>query len=154
MSGVVLDDKGIPLPAANILEKGTTNTVTTDFDGKFRFSASNKNAVLIISFIGFDDQTLKLDPTKSNYSIKLQSTTNNLEQVVVVGYGKGNRKNLTTSVTSIKAEELNKGAISDVGQLLQGKVSGLNISSSGDPTKTASVVLRGVSTLNSSQGPF
>ncbi|WET02598.1 TonB-dependent receptor [Flavobacterium sp. YJ01] len=154
VSGVVLDDKGIPLPAANILEKGTTNTVTTDFDGKFRFSVSNKNAVLVISFIGFDDQTLKLDGTKSNYSIKLQSTTNNLEQVVVVGYGKGNRKNLTTSVTSIKAEELNKGAISDVGQLLQGKVSGLNISSSGDPTKTASVVMRGVSTLNSSQGPF
>ncbi len=154
VSGVVLDDKGIPLPAANILEKGTTNTVTTDFDGKFRFSVSNKNAVLVISFIGFDDQTLKLDGTKSNYSIKLQSTTNNLEQVVVVGYGKGSRKNLTTSVTSIKAEELNKGAISDVGQLLQGKVSGLNISSSGDPTKTASVVLRGVSTLNSSQGPF
>lgn len=154
VSGVVLDDKGIPLPAANILEKGTTNTVTTDFDGKFRFSVSNKNAVLVISFIGFDDQTLKLDGTKSNYSIKLQSTTNNLEQVVVVGYGKGSRKNLTTSVTSIKAEELNKGAISDVGQLLQGKVSGLNISSSGDPTKTASVVMRGVSTLNSSQGPF
>ncbi|CAM3748706.1 SusC/RagA family TonB-linked outer membrane protein [Flavobacterium chungbukense] len=154
VSGVVLDDKGIPLPAANILEKGTTNTVTTDFDGKFKFSVSNKNAVLVISFIGFDDQTLKLDGTKSNYSIKLQSTTNNLEQVVVVGYGKGSRKNLTTSVTSIKAEELNKGAISDVGQLLQGKVSGLNISSSGDPTKTASVVMRGVSTLNSSQGPF
>ncbi|WP_343586602.1 TonB-dependent receptor [Flavobacterium sp.] len=154
VSGVVLDDKGIPLPAANILEKGTTNTVTTDFDGKFKFLASNKNATLIFSFIGFDDQTVKLDGTKTNYSIKLQSTTTNLEQVVVVGYGKGSRKNLTTSVSSVKAEDLNRGAISDVGQLLQGKVSGLNISSSGDPTKTASVVLRGASTLNSSQGPF
>ena len=154
VTGVVLDDKGIPLPAANVLEKGTTNTVTTDFDGKFKFSVSNKNATLVFSFIGFEDQTLKLDGTKSNYSIKLQSATNNLEQVVVVGYGKGSRKNLTTSVTSVKAEDLNRGAISDVGQLLQGKVSGLNISSSGDPTKTASVVLRGASTLNSSQGPF
>ncbi|MFB9080714.1 SusC/RagA family TonB-linked outer membrane protein [Flavobacterium procerum] len=154
VSGVVLDDKGIPLPAANVLEKGTTNTVTTDFDGKFKISASNKNATLIFSFIGFEDQPVKLDGTKTNYSIRLQSTTTNLEQVVVVGYGKGSRKNLTTSVTSVKAEELNRGAISDVGQLLQGKVSGLNISSSGDPTKTASVVLRGASTLNSSQGPF
>lgn len=154
VSGVVLDDKGIPLPAANVLEKGTTNTVTTDFDGKFKISASNKNATLIFSFIGFEDQPVKLDGTKTNYSIKLQSTTTNLEQVVVVGYGKGSRKNLTTSVTSVKAEDLNRGAISDVGQLLQGKVSGLNISSSGDPTKTASVVLRGASTLNSSQGPF
>lgn len=154
VSGVVLDDKGIPLPAANVLEKGTTNSVTTDFDGKFKFSASNKNATLIVSYMGFEDLTLKLDETKTNYSIKLQPTTNSLEQVVVVGYGKGSRKNLTTSVTSVKAEDLNRGAISDVGQLLQGKVSGLNISSSGDPTKTASVVLRGASTLNSSQGPF
>lgn len=154
VSGVVLDDKGLPLPAANVLEKGTTNTATTDFDGKFKISVSNKNATLIFSFIGFDDQPVKLDGTKTNLSIKLQSGTTNLEQVVVVGYGKGSRKNLTTAVTSIKAEELNRGAISDVGQLLQGKVSGLNISSSGDPTKSASVVLRGASTLNSSQGPF
>ncbi|SFD19129.1 SusC/RagA family TonB-linked outer membrane protein [Flavobacterium phragmitis] len=154
VSGVVLDDKGVPLPAANVLEKGTMNTTSTDFDGKFKISASNKNATLIFSFMGFDDQPVKLDGTKTTYSIRLQPTTTSLEQVVVVGYGKGSRKNLTTSVTSVKAEDLNRGAISDVGQLLQGKVSGLNISSSGDPTKTASVVLRGASTLNSSQGPF
>ena len=154
VSGVVLDEKGIPLPAANVLEKGTANSVVTNFDGQFKISVSSKNAVLLVSFLGFQELTLKLDESKSNYSIKLLPTTNNLEQVVVVGYGKGSRKNLTTSVTSIKAEELNRGAISDVGQLLQGKVSGLNISSSGDPTRTASVVLRGVSTLNSSQGPF
>jgi len=154
VSGVVLDEKGIPLPAANVLEKGTANSVVTNFDGQFKISVSSKNAVLLVSFLGFQELTLKLDESKSNYSIKLLPATNNLEQVVVVGYGKGSRKNLTTSVTSIKAEELNRGAISDVGQLLQGKVSGLNISSSGDPTRTASVVLRGVSTLNSSQGPF
>ncbi|PXY46703.1 SusC/RagA family TonB-linked outer membrane protein [Flavobacterium hydrophilum] len=154
VSGVILDDKNLPLPAANILEKGTTRSVVTDFDGKFKMSVSNPNAVLVVSFLGFTDQTVKLDGTKTNLTIKLASAMNALEQVVVVGYGKGSRKNLTTSVTSIKAEELNKGAISDVGQLLQGKVSGLNISSSGDPTRTASVVLRGASTLNSSQGPF
>ncbi|MEO8239259.1 MAG: TonB-dependent receptor [Flavobacterium sp.] len=154
VTGIILDEKGIPLPAANILEKGTSKSVVTDFDGKFKMSVSNKNAVLIISYIGFQDLTLKLEESKTNYSIKLSPTTTTLEQVVVVGYGKGTRKNLTTAITSIKAEELNKGAISDVGQLLQGKVSGLNISSSGDPTKPASVVLRGVSTLNSSQGPF
>jgi len=154
VSGVILDDKNLPLPAANILEKGTTNNVVTDFDGKFRMSVSNPNAVLLVSFLGFTDQTVKLDGSKTNLTIRLASSTNALEQVVVVGYGKGSRKNLTTSVTSIKADDLNRGAISDVGQLLQGKVSGLNISSSGDPTRTASVVLRGVSTLNSSQGPF
>ena len=154
VSGVILDDKNLPLPAANILEKGTNRSVVTDFDGKFKISVSNPNAVLLVSFLGFADQTVKLDGAKTNLTIRLASATNALEQVVVVGYGKGSRKNLTTSITSLKADELNRGAISDVGQLLQGKVSGLNISSSGDPTRTASVVLRGVSTLNSSQGPF
>ncbi|MEO7975504.1 TonB-dependent receptor [Flavobacterium sp.] len=154
VSGVILDDKNLPLPAANILEKGTTKSVVTDFDGKFKLTVSNPNAVLLVSFLGFTDQTVKLDGAKTNLTIRLASATNALEQVVVVGYGKGSRKNLTTSITSIKSDELNRGAISDVGQLLQGKVSGLNISSSGDPTRSASVVLRGVSTLNSSQGPF
>jgi TonB-dependent starch-binding outer membrane protein SusC len=154
VSGVILDEKGMTLPGANVLEKGTTNSTTTGFDGKFKISVSSKNAVLLFSFIGFEDRSITIDGSKSNYTIKLTSTSTNLEQVVVVGYGKGSRKNLTTAVSSVKAEQMNKGVISDVGQLLQGKVAGLNVSTSGDPTKTASVVLRGASTLNSSQGPF
>lgn len=154
VSGVILDEKNLPLPAANILEKGTTHSVVTDFDGRFKISVSNPNAILVVSFIGFTDQTIKLDGSKTNYTIRLASATTALEQVVVVGYGKGSRKNLTTAVASVKADQLNNGVISDVGQLLQGKVAGLNVSSSGDPTKQSSVVLRGASTLNSSQGPF
>ena len=154
VSGVVVDDQNMPLPGANVIESGTKNGVMTDFDGKFRIDVSKPNTSLVVSFVGFADQTVKLSGSKSNLTIKLVSGANNLEQVVVVGYGKGSRKNLTTSVTSVKAEDMNKGAISDVGQLLQGKVAGLNISSSGDPTRKASVVMRGVSTLNSSQGPF
>ncbi len=153
VSGVVLDDKGMPLPAANVIESGTKNSAMTDFDGRFKLTVSNKNATLLVSFVGFVDQSVKLSGS-SNITIKLASTTTNLEQVVVVGYGKGSRKNLTTAVSSVKADDLNNGVIADVGQLLQGKVSGLNVSSSGDPTKAASVVLRGASTLNSSQGPF
>lgn len=154
VSGVVLDDKGMPLPAANVIESGTKNSSMTDFDGRFKLTVSNKNTTLLVSFVGFVDQSVKLNGSQSNITIRLVSTTTNLEQVVVVGYGKGSRKNLTTAVSSVKADDLNNGVIADVGQLLQGKVSGLNVSSSGDPTKTASVVLRGASTLNSSQGPF
>ncbi|WPO77848.1 TonB-dependent receptor [Flavobacterium sp. KACC 22761] len=153
VSGVVLDDKGMPLPAANVIESGTKNSAMTDFDGRFKLTVSNKNTTLLVSFVGFVDQSVKLNGSQ-NITIRLASTTTNLEQVVVVGYGKGSRKNLTTAVSSVKADDLNNGVIADVGQLLQGKVSGLNVSSSGDPTKTASVVLRGASTLNSSQGPF
>lgn len=154
VSGVILDDKSMPLPTANVLEKGTKNSASADFDGRFKITVLSKNAVLLISYIGFADQSVTLDGSKTNYTIKLVSTTTNLEQVVVVGYGKGSRKNLTTAVSSVKADDLNNGVISDVGQLLQGKVSGLNVSTSGDPTKASSVVLRGASTLNSSQGPF
>lgn len=154
VSGVVLDEQGMPLPGANVLENGTNNGVGTDFDGKFKITLSSKNPVLVISFVGYVEQRVKVDGSKASYTFKLASSALGLEQVVVVGYGKGSRKNLTTAVTSIKADELNKGAISDVGQLLQGKVAGLNISSSGDPTRRASVVMRGVSTLNSAQGPF
>jgi TonB-linked SusC/RagA family outer membrane protein len=154
VSGVVLDEQNVPLSGANVQVSGTTNVVVTDFDGKFKITVLNKNTTLVISYVGFADQRVKLDGSKTNYTIKLAANATGLEQVVVVGYGKGSRKNLTTSVTSVKAEELNKGAISDLGQLLQGKVAGLNISASGDPTRSASVVLRGVSTLNSSQGPF
>ena len=92
ISGVVQDEKGMPLPAANVLESGTPNNIVTDFDGKFKMTVSNKNATLIISFIGFDEQRLKLDGSKTNYTIKLNSGSTNLEQVVVVGYGKGSRK--------------------------------------------------------------
>ncbi|WP_035644327.1 TonB-dependent receptor [Flavobacterium sp. ASV13] len=153
VSGVVLDDKGMPLPAANVIESGTKNSAMTDFDGRFKLTVSNKNASLLVSFVGFVDQSVKLNGSQ-NITIRLASTTTNLEQVVVVGYGKGSRKNLTTAVSSVKADDLNNGVIADVGQLLQGKVSGLNVSTSGDPTKASSVVLRGASTLNSSQGPF
>jgi len=154
VSGKVVDDQNMPLPGANVLEGGTKKGVVTDLDGKFKLEVSNPSAGLVVSYVGFADQNVKLSGSKTNLTIKLASGANNLEQVVVVGYGKGSRKNLTTSVTSVKAEDMNKGAISDVGQLLQGKVAGLNISSSGDPTRAASVVMRGVSTLNSAQGPF
>jgi iron complex outermembrane receptor protein len=74
--------------------------------------------------------------------------------VVVVGYGRSSKKNLSSAITSLKPGDLNRGAISDVGQLLQGKVAGLNITASGDPNKPAAVILRGASTVNSPGGPF
>ncbi|GEL09709.1 iron complex outermembrane recepter protein [Flavobacterium glycines] len=154
VSGKVVDEQNMPLPGANVVESGTKNGVMTDFDGKFKLDVSKSNAVIVVSFMGYADQSIKLSGSKTNLTVKLVSGANNLEQVVVVGYGKSSRKNLTSAVTSVKAEALNRGAISDVGQLLQGKSSGLNISASGDPNRKASVVLRGASTLNSSQGPF
>ncbi|HEX9152110.1 MAG TPA: carboxypeptidase-like regulatory domain-containing protein, partial [Flavobacterium sp.] len=96
VSGVVLDEQNVPLSGANVQVSGTTNVVVTDFDGKFKITVLNKNTTLVISYVGFADQRVKLDGSKTNYTIKLVANATGLEQVVVVGYGKGSRKNLTT----------------------------------------------------------
>ncbi|MBX6361806.1 MAG: SusC/RagA family TonB-linked outer membrane protein, partial [Acidobacterium ailaaui] len=104
-------------------------------------------------FIGYERQEIPI-AGRSQINIQMHATATGLNQVVVIGYGTQSRKNLTSSITTVQPKELNKGAISDVGQLLQGKVAGLNITASGDPNKPAAVVLRGASTINSPQGPY
>jgi iron complex outermembrane receptor protein len=108
----------------------------------------------VFSAVGYDTKEMNVTDA-STYKVSLTQNVKALSDVVVVGYGRASRKVLTTSVSSVKGEDLNKGAISDIGQLLQGKVPGLNISRSGDPNRAASVILRGSSTLrNGAQTPF
>ncbi len=151
VKGTVSDSKGTPI-AATVTVRGTKNAVATSAEGAFTINASS-NAVLVVSAVGYEtfEQKVGNGPT---VTIILAEKPAALNEVVVVGYGKSSRKTLSSAITTIKPEELNKGSISDVGQLLQGKVPGLNITSSGDPNRTASVILRGASTLNSSQGVF
>ena len=148
---------GTTLPGVNVLLKGSTIGASTDTDGKFSLVVptqyDNANATLVFSFVGYAPQEIVLG-NRSNIEVAMAVDNKQLNEVVVVGYGTQSRKNLTSAITTIKPEELNRGAIADVGQLLQGKVPGLNISASGDPNRSAAVVLRGASTINSSQGPF
>jgi TonB-linked SusC/RagA family outer membrane protein len=152
ISGTVKDATGAPIPGATVLVKGTTVGGLTDMDGKFKLSIPGDSKILVISFVGMKTQEIAITGLTQVNAV-LEETVG-IEEVVAVGYGKSSRKNLTSSVTSVKAEELNRGAITDVGQLLQGKVAGLNISNSGDPNKSAAIVLRGASTINSPGGPF
>ena len=145
-------DKNEPLIGVSIKIEGTSNGVVTDLDGNYAITAAS-DAVLEFSYVGFETQKIAVkNRTVINVSMGISASA--LGEVVVVGYGQSSRKNLSSSVTTIKPDDLNRGAISDLGQLLQGKVPGLNISASGDPNRPAAVVLRGASTLNSSQGPF
>ena len=141
LSGTVVGDNGVPLVGASVTQKNSTKGTVTDANGKFTISLPTGKVSLVINSVGYTAQELAIT-NQNEVRVQLVTENKSLEDVVVVGYGKGSRKNRTTAVTSVKAEDLNRGAISDVGQLLQGKVSGLNISSSGDPTKTASVVLQ------------
>ncbi len=153
VKGKVTDSSGSPLPGVSVVLKGTTSGTITDVDGNYSLSNVPGDAILVFSFVGMKSQEIKLEG-RSSVNVTLQEETIGLDEVVAVGYGKNSRKNLSSAVSSVNSEELNKGAISDVGQLLQGKVPGLNISTSGDPTQSAAIILRGASTLNSSMSPF
>lgn len=154
VSGVVVDKDGEALIGVSVVEKGTTNGVITDMDGRFVLNVT-PGTTLLFSFIGYISQEVKA--SGSNMSIVMNEDDRKLEEVVVVGYGKMARKDLTSSITTIKADELNKGGVyTSPGQLLQGKVPGLTITTSNDPTSSPSVTLRGASSFRTgdAQEPY
>jgi len=152
ISGTVKDSTGRPMAGISVSIKGKNLVTVSKSDGKFNIPAQTGD-VLVFSGIYLEDQEVLIG-SKTNLDVTMRTSALTMGDVVVVGYGKSSRKNLTSAITTVKPEDLNRGAISDVGQLLQGKVPGLNITANGDPTKTAAVILRGASTLNSSQSPF
>lgn len=153
ISGMVTGVNGDAIPGVTVSVKGTSAGTITDANGKFELNVSGDAKTLVFSFVGMKSQEVSIDG-KTSFKIVLEDETIGIEEVVAVGYGRNSRKNLSSAVSSVKANDLNRGAIADVGQLLQGKVPGLNISASGDPTRKATIIMRGASTLNSSQSPF
>ena len=152
ISGTITDGKGSPAVGITVTVKGTKKVTVTAQDGSFSATAKEGD-VLVLSSISFVKKEVPVTK-ESFYKIEMEQATTALTDVVVVGYGRSSRKTLSSAITTIKPDDLNRGAISDVGQLLQGKVAGLNISSSGDPNKPAAVILRGASTVNSPGAPF
>ncbi len=143
VSGTVTDANGEPLVGVSVLEVGTQNGAVTDMDGNYTLNVK-PGAKLKISYIGFTPQTVTAGPNKK---IVLQEDNTTLNEVVVVGYGTMRRKDVTSSITTVKAEDLNRGVFTDPGQMLQGKVPGLVVSSTADPNGSPSITLRGASTL-------
>lgn len=145
VTGQVVDKSGDPLIGVSVVEKGTTNGVITDLDGNFSLKAP-VGSIIQFSYVGFKPQ--EATASTSFMSIVLEDNSELLDEVIVVGYGKMTRKDLTNSITTIKADELNKGGVyTSPGQLLQGKVPGLTITTSSDPTSTPSMTLRGASSF-------
>ncbi|MCC5930268.1 MAG: SusC/RagA family TonB-linked outer membrane protein [Cyclobacteriaceae bacterium] len=147
------DDPG-GLPGVNVILKGTAQGTVTDINGNYSIEVPGPQAVLVFSSVGYLTEE-EVVGGRSVINMVLAADITSLEEIVVVGYGVQSRKNLTSAVSSIGPEELNRGAISDVGQLLQGKVPGLNITRSGDPNRNAAIILRGASTLRAgAQSPL
>lgn len=153
VSGVVSDAKGLTLPGVNVTIKGTNDGVTTDFDGKYEISVP-QNATLVFSFIGFTTQEFAVKD-KTTINVKLQESSNALEEVVLIGYGSQLKKDLNGSVSSLKGKDLENLRQVSVDQMLQGKAAGVTVTNgSGQPGAAASVRVRGVTSINGTNEPL
>ncbi|WP_336514907.1 TonB-dependent receptor [Pollutibacter soli] len=142
------------LTGATISVKGTRTTTRTDAEGNFSIAINSDNAILVVSFVGYATQEV---PTagQSTINIALQVLTSDLANVVVVGYGSQNRRDVTGAVKSVKAESFNKGIITSPEQLLQGKVSGVNVTSaSGEPGVITGITIRGPGGVRTGSTPL
>lgn len=154
VSGSITDSNGQPLPGASILEKGTTNGTQTNFDGEFSINVASQDAILVVSYLGFITKEVSQN-NQTELTIILEEDASKLEEVVVVGYGTQKKSDVTGSIASIKSEDFNQGVVTNPGQLLQGKLAGVNVASvSGEPGATQNIIIRGVGSLRSGTTPL
>ena len=148
ITGQVLDESGVPLPGATVIEVGTTNGTTTDFDGNFSLDVSSEESNIEISYIGFQSQTVTVG-TDTQINITMVEDAQGLDEVVVVGYGTKSKKNLTNSVATVQGDVLQQTPSVNVAANLQGRLPGLTASQrTGEPGNNDPVILiRGRSTI-------
>ena len=152
VTGVVTDKLG-PLPGANVVVKGTTNGVQTDFDGKYSIKAKSGD-VLEVSFTGYVTKTVNVSGA-SNYNVALEESSTTLTEVVVVGYGKTTKEAYTGTATKVNIENIEAKTVSNVSQALRGEVAGVNvITTSGAPGRDATIRIRGIGSVNGNRNPL
>lgn len=153
VKGTVKDEAGEPLIGVSILEKGTANGVVTDFDGNYTLSVK-RDAILDFSYIGYSQQSIKVDG-KTTINVVLKEDTKVLDELVVVGYGQMKRSDLTGSVSSVSSKAIENSVSTSIDQVLQGRAAGVQVQqNSGIPGGSSSIRIRGVSSLNSSNEPI
>lgn len=153
VSGKVTDENGDGLPGATIQEKGTTNGTITDVDGNFTLNVS-ENAILTVSFVGYETQEIPLNG-RSNLSVKMGLDAEQLEEVVVVGYGTQKRADLTGSISSISSEDLQQVQVLSPDHSLQGRVAGVSVTqTSGQPGATNRIRIRGGNSISAGNEPL
>lgn len=154
IQGVVKDAAGLSLPGVNVLEKGTKNGVSTDFDGKYKLNLTNSKAVVVFSFIGFKTKEVAASG-KSKIDVTLAEESNTLNEVVVVGYGTVKKSDLTGSVATLGGNDLRKTPVSSIAEALTGRVAGVNVTSSeGSPDSEIKIRIRGGTSLTQDSSPL
>lgn len=154
ISGTIKDSMGEPMIGVNVLVKGTTNGTITDFDGNFSLSNVTDKDVLVISYIGYITQEIPA-ATKTSFDITMKDDAQSLDEIVVIGYGTVRKRDLTGSVTSVKAGDIEKVASSNAMQAMQAKVPGLDLQQSdGQAGSGISMTLRGNRSISASNSPL
>lgn len=145
INGKVLDESGLPIPGASILIKGTSNATTTDFDGNYQIKAAS-GGTLIFSYLGYAS-TQEAINGRNRIEVKLQPTTQSLQEVVVIGYGSQKKREITGAVSIVDSKTLDILKPVKIEQALQGTVSGVNVTStSGSPGAALDIRIRGIAT--------
>jgi len=154
VTGKAEDETGAPLPGVNVTVKGTTLGTSTDLDGKYTLSVDNANAVLVFTFVGYVSQEVNVG-SRSVINVQLKSDQKLIDEVVVVGYGAMNRRELTSAISSVKSETFAERPIFDVAQAMQGNAAGVNVvQPSGKPGGVMEVRVRGANSINSGTSPL
>ena len=154
VSGAVKDERGTPLVGATITVKDTRAITTTDAEGRFTISVPANGRTLVVSYVGMQNQELAISRSNT-YNITLATSNTNLTDIVVVGYGRARRANLTTAQTSVGAKEIEKTVNTTVEQAIQGRAAGVYVTqNSGQPGGGISVAIRGVSTITGNAEPL
>jgi TonB-linked SusC/RagA family outer membrane protein len=154
VSGTVTEaDSGAPLPGATVLVKGTNNGTTTDFDGMFQITGVPGDAILVVSYLGFETQEVAVNNATS-FNVALSSAADTLDEIVVIGYGTQSKKEVTGAVSVLGAEAIQKLNPVRAEQAIQGQVAGVNITSqSGSPGSGLNIRIRGITT-NGNNAPL
>jgi TonB-linked SusC/RagA family outer membrane protein len=147
VSGKITDESGVGMPGVNIVEKGTTNGTTTDADGNYVIEVTNENSVLSISFVGYAVQE-EVVGNRTEVNVQMIPDIKTLAEVVVIGYGAQEKKNLTAAVSTVNNADLVNRPVTNMSQALQGLAPNLTIQqSSGDPGSVPTINIRGVSSF-------
>jgi TonB-dependent starch-binding outer membrane protein SusC len=155
ITGKVTDSKdGSPVVGATVQPRGSKNGTSTGADGSFSITVAGNVTTLVVTSVGFGRQEININGS-TTANVSLVASNANLNEVVVVGYGTQKKKEITSAITSVSAEQFNKGNINDVAQLLQGKVAGLSIARpGGNPNGGFEIRLRGLASIGSGTSPL
>ena len=154
IEGNVTDGGGNPLPGATVIELGTNNGTTTDFDGNFSLAVDGENPTLLFAYLGFISQNIVAE-NDSKLNVALLADIAGLDEVVLTGYGSQNKRDITSSISVLDLDGVAEKANTDVGQLLQSRSAGVRVvQNNGAPGRSAQIFIRGISSLSGNTQPL